>query len=85
MRVNSVNPGAVQTNIIENIGLSQEQIKIHYEKLKGMHALGRIGDSLEIAKTIAFLASDDASFMTGVTLLVDGGLHIVPPEGVAIH
>ncbi|KYN38689.1 3-oxoacyl-[acyl-carrier-protein] reductase [Trachymyrmex septentrionalis] len=74
VRVNSVNPGAVQTNIIENIGLSQEQIKIHYEKLKGMHALGRIGDSLEIAKTIAFLASDDASFMTGVTLLVDGGI-----------
>ncbi|KAG5324737.1 HSD2 protein, partial [Acromyrmex heyeri] len=63
----------------QNTGLSQEQIKIRYEQLKGMHALGRNGDSLEIAKTIAFLASDDASFMTGVTLLVDGGWHIVPP------
>ncbi|EGI66780.1 PREDICTED: tropinone reductase 2-like [Acromyrmex echinatior] len=85
VRVNAVNPGAVQTNIFQNTGLSQEQIKIRYEQLKGMHALARNGDSLEIAKTIAFLASDDASFMTGVTLLVDGGWHIVPPEGVAIH
>ncbi|XP_018357734.1 PREDICTED: LOW QUALITY PROTEIN: 3-oxoacyl-[acyl-carrier-protein] reductase FabG-like [Trachymyrmex cornetzi] len=85
VRVNSVNPGAVETNILLNTGLSQEQIKIRYEQLKRMHALERNGDSSEIGKTIAFLASDDASFMTGVTLLVDGGLHIVPPGDVAIH
>ena len=83
--MNSVNPGAVPTNILRNSGLTQEQVKTVFEQSKGMHALERNGDTLEIAKTIAFLASDDASFMTGVTLLVDGGWHIVPPEGVAIH
>ena len=80
MRVNAVNPGAVQTNILRNTGLSQEQVKIRYEQLKGMHALGRNGDSLEIAKTIAFLASDDASFITGVTMPVDGGWHIMSAQ-----
>ncbi|KAG5324739.1 HSD2 protein, partial [Acromyrmex heyeri] len=60
-----------------------QQIKICYEQWKGRHALERNGDSSEIAKTIAFLAS--ASFITGVTLLVDGGWHVVPPEGVAMH
>ena len=83
--VNAVNPGAVPINILRNSGITQEQLKNHFERWKGMHALGRNGDSLEIAKTIAFLASNDASFITGVTLLVDGGWHIVPPEGTVMH
>ncbi|XP_018395008.1 PREDICTED: 3-oxoacyl-[acyl-carrier-protein] reductase FabG-like [Cyphomyrmex costatus] len=74
VRVNSVNPGAVITDILRNTGMNQEQIKIFYEKMKEKHALGRTGDTLEIAKSIAFLASDDASFITGVTIPVDGGL-----------
>ncbi|XP_018047391.1 PREDICTED: 3-oxoacyl-[acyl-carrier-protein] reductase FabG-like isoform X2 [Atta colombica] len=77
VRVNSVNPGAVPTNILRNTGLTQEQIKIVFEQLKGGHALGRNGDTLEIAKTIAFLASDDASFITGITMPVDGGWHVM--------
>ncbi|KYN12054.1 PREDICTED: 3-oxoacyl-[acyl-carrier-protein] reductase FabG-like isoform X1 [Trachymyrmex cornetzi] len=80
VRVNSVNPGAVQTNLFRNCGMSQEQRKIFFEQLKELHALGRNGDALEIAKTIAFLASDDASFITGVTLSVDGGMHAMPPS-----
>ncbi|XP_018395013.1 PREDICTED: 3-oxoacyl-[acyl-carrier-protein] reductase FabG-like [Cyphomyrmex costatus] len=77
VRVNSVNPGAVITDILRNTGMNQEQIKIFFEKMKGAHALGRNGDTLEIAKSIAFLASDDASFITGVTIPVDGGLHVM--------
>jgi len=77
VRVNSVNPGAVPTNILRNTGLTQEQIKIVFEQLKRGHALGRNGDTLEIAKTIAFLASDDASFITGITMPVDGGWHVM--------
>ncbi|KYQ57787.1 3-oxoacyl-[acyl-carrier-protein] reductase, partial [Trachymyrmex zeteki] len=80
VRVNSVNPGTVQTDILRDTGMSQEQIKIYYEQCKGTHALGRNGDSLEIAKTITFLASDDASFITGVTLLVDGGENFCLPS-----
>ncbi|KYN03098.1 putative L-xylulose reductase [Cyphomyrmex costatus] len=76
VRVNSVNPGAVITDILRNTGMNQEQIKIFFEKMKGAHALGRNGDTLEIAKSIAFLASDDASFITGVTIPVDGDVLI---------
>ena len=45
------------------------------ERSKTTHALGRVGEPEEVAKTIAFLASSDASFMTGVTVPVDGGRH----------
>ncbi|KYM76703.1 3-oxoacyl-[acyl-carrier-protein] reductase [Atta colombica] len=79
VRVNAVNPGVVKTHIFRNCEMNQEQLKIFFEKLKEWHALGRNGDALEIAKTIAFLASDDASFITGVTLSVDGGMHIMSP------
>ena len=77
--MNAVNPGVVKTHIFRNCGMNQEQLKIFFEKLKEWHALGRNGDALEIAKTIAFLASDDASFITGVTLSVDGGMRIMSP------
>ncbi|KYQ57786.1 3-oxoacyl-[acyl-carrier-protein] reductase [Trachymyrmex zeteki] len=78
VRVNSVNPGGVQTNILRDTGMSQEQLKTFFERLKGGHAFGRNGDPSEIAKTIAFLASDDASFITGVTMPVDGGWMVMP-------
>ena len=78
MRVNSINPGVVITHIFRKYG-SQEQIKNFFEQSKEWHVLGRNGDVLEIVKTIGFLASDDASFITGVTLSVDGGMHIMPP------
>ncbi|XP_018395014.1 PREDICTED: 3-oxoacyl-[acyl-carrier-protein] reductase FabG-like [Cyphomyrmex costatus] len=77
VRVNTVNPGVVITNIFRNSGMNQEQLKSLYEQLEGVHALGRNGDALEVTKAITFLASDNASFITGVTLPVDGGGHIM--------
>ena len=50
------------------------------EKSKQTHALGRPGEAEEVAKAIAFLASDNASFSTGVSLPVDGGRHAVCPR-----
>ena len=75
MRVNAVNPGVIETDIFRNSGMNQEQLKNFFEQFKKVHALGRNGDTSEVAKAITFLASDDASFMTGVTLPVDGGWH----------
>ena len=49
-----------------------------------MHALGRIGRPQEVANAIAFLASDEASFITGTSLIVDGGL-LVPTGGMGFQ
>jgi len=78
--VNAVNPGVVITNLHERSGMSQDQLKSFFERSKETHALGKTGDVKEVAKTIAFLASDDASFITGATLPVDGGRHAMCPR-----
>ncbi len=54
------------------------------QALGRMHPLGRIGRSEEVANAIAFLASDWASFVTGTTLVVDGGL-MVPTGGMGFQ
>jgi len=50
------------------------------EHSKNTHALGRPGQADEVASTIAFLASDAASFITGATVPVDGGRHAMCPR-----
>ncbi|CAH1253169.1 DHRS4 [Branchiostoma lanceolatum] len=50
------------------------------EHAKSTHALGRAGKVAEVAKTIAFLASSDASFITGAQVPVDGGRHAMCPR-----
>ncbi|XP_076661528.1 3-oxoacyl-[acyl-carrier-protein] reductase FabG-like isoform X1 [Halictus rubicundus] len=80
VRVNAVNPGVVRTNLHETSGMKEEQLEAFFEHSKKTHALGRPGDVTEVAKTIAFLASDDASFITGATLPVDGGRHAMCPR-----
>ncbi|KAH9376367.1 hypothetical protein HPB48_001754 [Haemaphysalis longicornis] len=56
-------------------------VKLLEEGTKACHAMGRIGNPEEVARCIAFLASDDASFVTGVTLPVDGGLLLMSSLG----
>lgn len=79
VRVNSVNPGVVETNILTRQGMSKEDYATFLEKTKVTHALGRPGTPEEVAKAIAFLAGD-ASFSTGDSLLVDGGRHAMCPR-----
>ncbi|RWS01814.1 tropinone reductase 2-like protein [Dinothrombium tinctorium] len=73
IRVNAVNPGVIVTELQKRGGLDDEAYAKFLEHSKTTHALGRPGTVEEVAKTIAFLASDDASFITGVTLPIDGG------------
>lgn len=74
IRVNSVVPGAIETNWMEKSGFSLEQKEGFKKQMAEGTALKRIGHSDEIAKTVLFLASDAASFITGTEILVDGGM-----------
>ena len=67
IRVNAVCPGYIETPLLNQL---DEAMKNH---LISLHPIGRLGKPEEIAKAVVFLASDDASFVTGSNLLVDGG------------
>lgn len=72
IRVNAVLPGAIDTPMFRerNADAAEQAFLI------GMHALKRVGQPEEIARAVLYLASDDASFVTGTAHLVDGGLSI---------
>ncbi len=68
--VNAVTPGFIATDMTSEIN---DEMK---SQLEGMIPLGRIGDAREVAATVAFLASDEAAYVTGQTLRVNGGMYM---------
>jgi len=70
----SVAPGPINTPIYSKMGIPQEQMDQFGESMTAGIPLGRFGNPDEIAKTVLFLASDDASYINGVEFEVDGGL-----------
>ena len=81
IRVNSVNPGVIDTEFFVNSGMSAKDSKKYVQnRSQKTHPLGRAGRADEVAKAIAFLASEDASFITGQTLAVDGGRSVQCPS-----
>lgn len=69
IRVNSVNPGIVETSIFDSGVISKEQLEIE----KNKYPLKRFGNPNDIAYAIIYLLSDAASWVTGTSLLIDGG------------
>ncbi|MEP7203142.1 MAG: glucose 1-dehydrogenase [Ilumatobacteraceae bacterium] len=74
VRVNAVAPGYIRTRLVQDsIDRNPDPIAAEQSMVKGI-ALRRIGQPVEIANAIRFLASDEASYITGTTLHVDGGV-----------
>ena len=73
VRVNAVNPGVVVTEIHKRGGMSDEAYAAFLEHSKATHPLGRTGRPEEIAALVLYLASDQASWITGATYSIDGG------------
>lgn len=80
VRVNCVNPGVTVTELHKRSGMNAEQYEAFLKRTQDTHALGRPGKPEEVARAIAFLASSDASFITGASIPVDGGRHAMCPR-----
>ena len=81
IRVNVVCPGPVNTPIFGKAGLDESAINEFGAAMQNRIPLKRFGDSEDIAKLVTFLASDDASFITGSEYVIDGGVNLNPVLG----
>ncbi len=78
IRINAVNPGPVETPIFGKTGMPDEQLNALASAMQTRIPLKRFGKSNDIANLVAFLASDEASFITGSEINIDGGMNVNP-------
>ncbi|MEO0322246.1 MAG: SDR family oxidoreductase [Myxococcota bacterium] len=74
IRVNAISPGPVGTDFFARTGIPEDQAAQMAQGILAQVPLGRFGEAVEIARPVAFLLSDDASFITGAELVADGGM-----------
>lgn len=76
IRVNAVAPGTIDSPMLHNFLAAQKNPTPLRNAFDAMHPIGRVGTIDEVAQVFVFLASDEASFITGATYTVDGGLSV---------
>lgn len=81
IRINAINPGPISTPIFGKTGMSEEQLTGFATAMQNRVPLKRLGHPEDVAKLVAFLASDDATFITGSEYNIDGGIGINPLLG----
>ncbi|HEY6815292.1 MAG TPA: SDR family oxidoreductase, partial [Croceibacterium sp.] len=75
IRVNVVSPGPIDTPLLQrNPGMGPDDVAVLKDMMIANIPMHRMGEADEVAKAVLFLASDDAAFITGANLFVDGGL-----------
>jgi len=74
IRVNAISPGPISTPLYGKLGFSETDLHAVAASIKGMVPAGRFGDASEVAKTAVFLASDEARFIVGAEIQIDGGM-----------
>lgn len=74
IRVNAVSPGPIETPAINGLAEDEEQAKQFKDSFVSLIPLGRIGQPEEVAAAVAFLASDESSFINGSEIFTDGGM-----------
>jgi NAD(P)-dependent dehydrogenase (short-subunit alcohol dehydrogenase family) len=79
IRVNAICPGWVRTDLVQSWFDMQADAQAAEAKVLSVQPLGRIGTPEEIANLVAFIASDEASFITGAELVIDGGMTVQYP------
>ncbi len=74
INVNSINPGVIQTDMLKKVISQVEDGEALMDSYKAMHPIGRIGEPEDVAAMAVYLASAEASFITGAAFTVDGAL-----------
>lgn len=78
IRINAINPGPISTPIFGKTGMPEDQLKGFAEAMQNRIPLKRFGQPEDVANLVCFLASDEASFITGGEYNIDGGININP-------
>jgi NAD(P)-dependent dehydrogenase (short-subunit alcohol dehydrogenase family) len=73
IRVNSIHPGFIWTPMVENFASDKGAVDEVRKQIDALHPLGHIGEPDDIGWAVVYLASDEAKFITGSELIIDGG------------